>query len=46
VLTQLASTMVEFDPRFEIMPGTKPAAAADLDADHAYEAVVGKPIAE
>ena len=23
VLKQLASTMVDFDPRFEIMPGTK-----------------------
>jgi len=23
ILTKLASTMVEFDPRFEIMPGTK-----------------------
>jgi hypothetical protein len=23
ILKQLASTMVEFDPRFEIMPGTK-----------------------
>ena len=23
ILTQLASTMVDFDPRFEIMPGTK-----------------------
>ena len=23
ILNQLASTMIEFDPRFEIMPGTK-----------------------
>ena len=23
ILKQLASTMVDFDPRFEIMPGTK-----------------------
>jgi len=37
ILKQLASTMVDFDPRFEIMPGTKaqgPVAHAD-----AYQAV-------
>ena len=31
VLKQLAATMVDFDPRFEIMPGTK-ARTADTDA--------------
>jgi alkyl sulfatase BDS1-like metallo-beta-lactamase superfamily hydrolase len=45
VLKQLASTMVEFDPRFEIMPGTKAAAFA-LAQEEPYEADVGQPIAE
>jgi len=45
ILKQLASTLVNFDPRFEIMPGTKAkdtrlAKAAD------YEAAPGKTIAE
>ena len=45
ILKQLASTLVDFDPRFEIMPGTKAkdtrlAKAAD------YEAAPGKTIAE
>lgn len=45
VLKKLASTMVDFDPRFEIMPGTK------LKPDHlartdAYEAETGKIVAE
>ena len=46
VLKQLASTMVDFDPRFEIMPGTKakvPEVVAHADA---YEAVPGQPISE
>jgi alkyl sulfatase BDS1-like metallo-beta-lactamase superfamily hydrolase len=45
VLKQLASTMVDFDPRFEIMPGTK---ARDTKIEHAdpYEAVPLKTIAE
>jgi len=45
VLNQLASTMVDFDPRFEIMPGTK---AKDLKLAHAkdYEAVPRQTIAE
>ena len=45
VLKQLASTMVDFDPRFEIMPGTK---ARDTKIGHAdpYEAVPRKTIAE
>ena len=45
VLKQLASTMVDFDPRFEIMPGTK---ARDTKFGHAdpYEAVPRTTIAE
>ena len=45
VLKKLASTMVDFDPRFEIMPGTK---ARDTKIGHAdpYEAVPRKTIAE
>ena len=45
VLKQLASTMVDFDPRFEIMPGTK---AMGLKVAHAnpYEAVPRQSIAE
>jgi alkyl sulfatase BDS1-like metallo-beta-lactamase superfamily hydrolase len=43
VLTQLASTMVDFDPRFEILPGTKlrsqPIPATDPFAAQLYEAV-------
>jgi alkyl sulfatase BDS1-like metallo-beta-lactamase superfamily hydrolase len=45
VLKKLASTMVDFDPRFEIMPGTK-ARDAELAEANPYEAVPGKPIAE
>jgi alkyl sulfatase BDS1-like metallo-beta-lactamase superfamily hydrolase len=45
VLKKLASTMVDFDPRFEIMPGTK---ARDDKVAHAdpYKAVPRKSIAE
>ncbi len=44
VLKQLAATMVDFDPRFEIMPGTK----GRTKVAHAepYEAVPRKTIAE
>ena len=44
ILKQLASTMVDFDPRFEIMPGTK----ARTTVPHAdpYEAVPRQTIAE
>jgi hypothetical protein len=44
-LQKLASTMIDFDPRFEIMPGTK---AKDGKVAHAdpYKAVPRKPIAE
>src|SRR5690242_5353574 len=45
VLKQLASTMVEFDPRFEIMPGTK--AAKFVAGENPYEASdVRQPVAE
>ena len=45
ILTQLASTMVDFDPRFEIMPGTK-ARTAEVAHASPYEAVPRKTIAE
>ena len=45
VLAQLAATMVEFDPRFEIMPGTK-AAAVEVAALDPYEMGPVKPVAE
>ncbi len=45
VLTKLASTMVEFDPRFEIMPGTHPD-TTKIKKHNPYEAVPGNPIAE
>ncbi|MCA3556243.1 alkyl sulfatase dimerization domain-containing protein [Aestuariivirga sp.] len=44
ILAKLAATMVDFDPRFEVLPGTKqvgPVAAVDP-----YEAVAGAAIAE
>ena len=44
VLKQVATTMVDFDPRFEIMPGTK--ARKDSKKANPYEAVPGRPIAE
>jgi alkyl sulfatase BDS1-like metallo-beta-lactamase superfamily hydrolase len=45
ILMKLASTMVDFDPRFEIMPGTK---ATDGKVGHAeaYKAVPRQSIAE
>lgn len=45
ILKKLASTMVDFDPRFEIMPGTK-VRKTKMDKADPYEAVPGKPIAE
>jgi alkyl sulfatase BDS1-like metallo-beta-lactamase superfamily hydrolase len=45
ILKQLASLMVDFDQRFEIMPGTKGRGATLARAD-AYEAVPARPIAE
>jgi alkyl sulfatase BDS1-like metallo-beta-lactamase superfamily hydrolase len=46
VLKQLASTMVDFDPRFEIMPGTKAKGAAPKPVVDAFEAIVVPDIAE
>ena len=45
LLQKLAATMVDFDPRFEILPGTKAKPAKVAHADP-YEAVPGKPVAE
>ena len=45
VLAKLASTMVDFDPRFEIMPGTHPD-RNEVAQHNPYEAVPGLPIAE
>ena len=45
ILKQLASTMVDFDPRFEIMPGTKARGAKVAHAND-YEAVPRQTIAE
>lgn len=45
ILKQLASTLVDFDPRFEIMPGTKASVGKVAHAGD-YEAVPGQIIAE
>jgi hypothetical protein len=45
VLAKLASTMVGFDPRFEVMPGTHEKPSAVYHAA-AYQAVPEKIIAE
>ncbi len=45
ILKKLASTMVDFDPRFEIMPGTKAKKAKVAHADP-YEAVPRQTIVE
>jgi alkyl sulfatase BDS1-like metallo-beta-lactamase superfamily hydrolase len=44
VLQKLAATMVEFDPRFEILPGTK--GVNTLAHEDPYEAEIGMPIPE
>jgi alkyl sulfatase BDS1-like metallo-beta-lactamase superfamily hydrolase len=44
ILKKLASTMVEFDPRFEVMPGTK--IRGQVARHNPYEAVPGAPCAE
>jgi alkyl sulfatase BDS1-like metallo-beta-lactamase superfamily hydrolase len=44
ILGQLAALMIDFDPRFEIMPGTK--ARTELAHADAYKAVLGQPIPE
>ena len=45
VLGKLASTMVDFDPRFEIMPGTKAREGQSAKIDP-YRAIPGKSIPE
>jgi alkyl sulfatase BDS1-like metallo-beta-lactamase superfamily hydrolase len=45
VLQKLAATMVDFDPRFEILPGTKQRGAPVAHAD-AYQAVPRQTVAE
>jgi alkyl sulfatase BDS1-like metallo-beta-lactamase superfamily hydrolase len=45
ILAKLASTMVDFDPLFEVMPGTKRRSAALVEANP-YEAVPGAVIPE
>jgi alkyl sulfatase BDS1-like metallo-beta-lactamase superfamily hydrolase len=45
VLTRLAALMVDFDPRFEVLPGTRPAGAAVARAE-AYQAATGAAIPE
>ena len=45
VLAKLGATMVEFDPRFEVLPGTK-VRGERLAKANAYEARPGAPVAE
>jgi alkyl sulfatase BDS1-like metallo-beta-lactamase superfamily hydrolase len=45
ILQKLAATMVDFDPGFEIMPGTKPRTTSVAHAD-AYQAVPRQTISE
>lgn len=45
ILGKLAATMVDFDPRFEILPGTKLRGGAMAHADP-YQAAPGAPCAE
>ena len=45
ILGKLAATMVDFDPRFEILPGTKARGGKVAHAE-GYEAVPGKTISE
>jgi alkyl sulfatase BDS1-like metallo-beta-lactamase superfamily hydrolase len=44
ILAKLASAMVDFDPRFEILPGTR--GKEEVIHANAYEAVPGKTIPE
>jgi alkyl sulfatase BDS1-like metallo-beta-lactamase superfamily hydrolase len=46
VLAKLAATMVDFDPRFEIMPGTHGRAAGPVARAEPFEAMPEKVIAE
>ena len=45
ILKKLASTMVEFDPRFEFMPGTR-ASDTEVAKANPYKAVPRQTIAE
>ena len=45
ILKKLAATMVDFDPRFEIMPGTKLTEPKPTEGD-AFKVEVGAPMAE
>lgn len=45
IVKQLASTVVDFDPRFEILPGTK-AREAEVGPADPFKIEVGNPIAE
>lgn len=45
ILAKLAATLVDFDPRFEIMPGTKAPPAPAPQGDP-YAALAGHSIAE
>ncbi len=45
ILKKLASTMVEFDPRFQVLPGTKLGNSVAVHSDP-YEATVDRPIPE
>ncbi|MGH1573505.1 alkyl sulfatase C-terminal domain-containing protein [Methylobacterium sp. P31] len=46
ILTRLAATMVEFDPRFEILPGTKARDASKRVQAEPYRADPGRTVAE
>jgi hypothetical protein len=47
ILGKLSATMVEFDPRFEVMPGTKQrGGVAETASVDGYEAQTGAVIAE
>ena len=46
ILAQLAGIMVDFDPRFPIMPGTGPAVAETAATEYPYNANVGPVIVE
>ena len=44
ILTRLAQLMVDFDPRFEILPGTRP--TARTPATQSFQALTGATIPE
>jgi alkyl sulfatase BDS1-like metallo-beta-lactamase superfamily hydrolase len=45
ILAKLAATMVDFDSRFEVLPGTK-SKSSEIPHSNGYEAVTGQVIAE